>query len=257
MGHTKLLLVTPIVGEEFNSRVQSYVESLELPDVKVDCVCLKSGPLSVETMLDEAFAASSMVDEVLHIVQGQSGEPRYRGVVVNCCADPGVHALREALDILVVGAGEASYYTGAMLAPSFSVVSVLRNSVPHVKLRVRSLGLSDRLASVYGIEVGVLDLSSTGIGEEILKAARRAVEQDGADCIVLGCTGMAWLAKQVAQELSVPVVEPTAAALWHAIGLIRQGLTHGRAWMYMRASMNKIVGPRSFPIELGQDKGVL
>lgn len=236
VGHLKLLLVTPIVGEEFNRRVKEYVKGLELPEVEVDCVSLKVGPLSIETMLDEAYAAPFLVDEVLARAGGG-----YGAVIVNCCADPGVHALREVLDVPVVGAGEASYYTAAMLAPSFSVVSVLRNSVPHVKLRVRALGLGDRLASVYGIEAGVLELTGEGISEEILRAAKLAVEKDGADCIVLGCTGMAALARQIAQRLNVPVVEPTAAAIWQAIALSGQGLSHGRAWMYMRASRDKIV----------------
>lgn len=240
MGNLKLLLVTPIVGEEFNRRVKGYVEGLELPGVEVDCVSLKAGPLSIETMLDEAYAASFLIDEVLDRVLARTGGG-YGAVIVNCCADPGVPALREVLDVPVVGAGEASYYTGAMLAPSFSVVSVLRNSVPHVKLRVRALGLGDRLASVYGIEAGVLELTGEGISEEILRAAKLAVEKDGADCIVLGCTGMAALARQIAQRLNVPVVEPTAAAIWQAIALSGQGLSHGRAWMYMRASRDKIV----------------
>jgi len=234
---SRILVVTPIVGPEFNERVTTYVSRIPLPEgVVADCVCLEQGPVSVETMLDEAFAAAACIDRVLELTERE----RYDAVVVNCCADPAVHALKEALDIPVVGAGEASYYTAALLAPSFSVVSVLKNSVPHTRLRIRSMGLEARLASVYGIDTGVLDLHGGSAADQILKAAEQAVRYDAADCIVLGCTGMADLAEQIRARLSVPVVEPTAAAVCQAMALVSQRLVHGRAWMYLRADRAKI-----------------
>jgi len=232
----RLLLVTPIVGDEFNAVAERYVREMPLPpDVTVSCASLDRGPVSIETMFDEAHAAPAAIEEVLRLFRSD-----YDAVIVNCCADPGVHALREVLDVPVVGAGEASYYTAALLAPSFSVISVLRNSVPHTRMRIRTLGLESRLASVYGIDAGVLDLKGAGIKDAILTAAVRAVEEDGADCIVLGCTGMADVAGEVRKGLRVPVVEPTAAAIWQAMSLARQGLRHGRAWMYLPADPSKL-----------------
>ncbi|MEW6244411.1 MAG: aspartate/glutamate racemase family protein [Bacillota bacterium] len=235
---SRILVLTPIVGPEFNERVKTYVSRIQLPEgVTADCVCLEQGPVSVETMFDEAFAAAACINRVMELTERE----RYAAVVVNCCADPAVHALREALvDVPVVGAGEASYYTAALLAPSFSVVSVLRNSVPHTKLRIRAMGLEARLASVYGIDTGVLDLGGESAADQILKAAEQAVRHDAADCVVLGCTGMADLAEKIRARLPVPVVEPTAAAVWQALALMLQGLAHGRAWMYLRADRSKI-----------------
>ncbi len=235
---SRILVVTPIVGQEFNEKVTTYVSRIPLPEgVVVDCACLEKGPVSVETMLDEAFSAAACIDRVLELTER---EKRYDAVVVNCCADPAVHALKEALDIPVVGAGEASYYTAALLVPSFSVISVLKNSVPHTRLRIRSMGLEARLASVYGIDTGVLDLHGGSAADQILKAAEQAVRCDAADCIVLGCTGMADLAEQIRARLSVPVVEPTAAAVCQAMALVSQRLVHGREWMYLRADRSKI-----------------
>ncbi len=52
---------------------------------------------------------------------------------------------------------------------------------------------------------------------ETLKAvereARHAVEEEGADVIVLGCTVMGPIADALANRLGIPVIEPGTAAL--------------------------------------------
>jgi allantoin racemase len=48
--------------------------------------------------------------------------------------------------------------------------------------------------------------------ERIREAAERAVTQDGADVIVLGCTREYGLWKRVQDDLRVPVIDPVLAA---------------------------------------------
>ena len=63
----------------------------------------------------------------------------------------------------------------------------------------------------------------------VCEQSRLALDGDGAQVIVLGCTGMAQVAGRVQKELKVPVVEPASAAIQLAETYIRLGLTSSRS----------------------------
>ena len=66
--------------------------------------------------------------------------------------------------------------------------------------------------------------------EKMREQGRLAVEQDGADVIVLGCMSMGFLdvAELLTADLGVPVINPSRAALKVAEATVAQGLTHSR-----------------------------
>ena len=61
--------------------------------------------------------------------------------------------------------------------------------------------------------------------DAILKEARLAIEQEGAEAIALGCTGMSSLAKRLQESLRVPVVDPAVASLKLAELYVNMDLT--------------------------------
>jgi allantoin racemase len=75
------------------------------------------------------------------------------------------------------------------------------------------MGLTARFASIRGIGVPVLELNERPdlTIKKIAKEAKLASSEDGADVIVLGCTGLAGLAERI--RLNVPVVDPSLSAL--------------------------------------------
>jgi allantoin racemase len=86
----------------------------------------------------------------------------------------------------------------------------------------------DRLASVRSIDVSVLELESDRDAtiQPLTKEALAAIEVDGADVIIFGCTGMSGLAAAVKEGLQahgradVPVIDPGIAALKLAEALV-------------------------------------
>lgn len=53
------------------------------------------------------------------------------------------------------------------------------------------------------------------------KVGRRPRDEHGANVIVMGCAGMARYRKPLQDEVGIPVVEPTQAAVAMAIGRVR------------------------------------
>ncbi len=133
-------------------------------------------------------------------------------IVIDCFADPCLFELRENLDIPVFGAGETTLHVAAMLG-EFSVVGPGENLLSWTRIQLREYGLLDKLVSVRPVNPSLSEVlrGSANLYEETLRACEEAVS-DGADVIVLGCTGFVGVAEKLREELwrryGVPLLEP-------------------------------------------------
>ena len=197
---------------------------------EVSAVSLKEGPVSIECELDEALAIPGVILRSYEAERGGCD-----AVVVDCFGDPGVKAAREVLSIPVVGPGEASMHIAAALGHRFSVVTVLDSVYSLLHNNCKIYGLESKLASLRSINVPVLDLhkGKADLAELLVAESVKAIDEDGAHMIVLGCTGMAGLANAIQEGLtqkgySIPVIDPIVAALKMAQILVEMKLSHSK-----------------------------
>ncbi len=220
----KIRIVIPNASEAFLRTQIDERRRLASRGVEVSTVCLPSGPVSLESGVDDALVAVPLMQEARRAEQEGCD-----AVVIDCAADPSVRAVREYVSIPVVSAGEAAFQYALGLGDRFSVVTVLVNTAKLIEDRLRSYGLLSRVASVRSADVPVLGLEDMSrASERILEQSRIAIDSDGADVIVLGCTGMSPVTRHLQNHLEVPVVDPAAAALTLAASLVSMGLTHSR-----------------------------
>ena len=102
----------------------------------------------------------------------------------------------------------------ANLANRFSVIVGRAKWIEQMTARVREYGAIDRLASMRPLGMGVDEFQRDHAvtRRRIVEQARRAVEEDGAEAIVLGCTIEFGFFEQVQAEIGVPVIDPVVAA---------------------------------------------
>jgi allantoin racemase len=89
--------------------------------------------------------------------------------------------------------------------------------------------------------------------QAIVDEAARAVSEDDADVICLGCAGMAGVTSAITAKVGVPAVDGVAAAVALAQALVGLGLSTSKAGVYAPGPDN----PRShWPLSasLGQDQ---
>lgn len=104
---------------------------------------------------------------------------------------------------------------------------------PLYEKTINDYRLHDRVASLRSIETRP-DLTDLLAGKEemvfeaLAAEARRAIDEDGADVIVLGSTTMHQSAEYLAQALPVPVVNPGVVAWKQAEFLVSLGLSHSK-----------------------------
>lgn len=218
-------VITPLVTEGF--RPPDDLISLESPTVEIRHQYLELGPASIESDFDDVLAGPGTVACAIRAYQDGAD-----AVVVDCFGDIAVGASREAVPIPVVGPGEVSMHLAYQLGHRYSVIAVLERVIRRIENRARLYGVADRLASVRSVDAPVLELHDDpdDLAARLARESVAAVRDDGAHVIVLGCTGMSSAARAVCHQLriagyEVPVIEPLAAAVRFAEGLVQLGLT--------------------------------
>ena len=192
-------------------------------------VSLAQGPASVECRYDEAIATPDVLRQVK-----EAAQEGFDAVIVDCFGDVGVKAAREIAEIPVIGPGESSMLLAAALGQRFSVITVLRNLLPVVYETAEVLGLHRKLASVRYVDIPVLEvMDRERLKKALLREMLEALEKDGAQVLVLGCTGMSGVTSELSQRLrergyDVPIVDPSGAALKFAEALVKMGLKQSK-----------------------------
>ena len=160
-------------------------------------------------------------------------EEGYAGVLIDTVSDSGLRALRSRLDIPVVGPGEAAFAAAMMLGKKFTVLTMWPEWFPLYEKTLTEYGWWERMASLRSIETRP-DVTELLAGKEevifdkLREEAILAMEEDGADVIVLGSTTMHQSAKYLANHLPIPVINPGQVAYKFLETLIELNLVHSK-----------------------------
>jgi len=219
--YSRILVLNPVRSMSLNRLSGKFFRAKASPGFEVECESLAEGPASVESPSDEIVAAAAVAKRVTQAV-----DLEFDGIVINCFLDPGLDAARDLTRIPAVGAGESAIRIALTVGQRFSIIDVgpMKYVSRSPTRQVRAMGVADRFASIRGIGVPVLELNKRPdlTIKKIAREGKLAAIQDGADVIVLGCTGLAGLAERI--NLNLPIVNPALSALRTAEMLIVLGL---------------------------------
>ena len=225
---THVRVVTPITSRGF--RDASQFEGILGEDDLVSHVEIDRGPASIECEFDEML---SVPDTVARIIEAERDGAD--AVVIDCMGDPGLKPARECVRIPVLGPCETSMNLACMLGNRYSVISVLKRMRGQFENQAKLFGAWEKFASVRAVDIPVLELERDleGTRQALTEQALLAVENDGADVIIFGCTGMLGCAGAVrdgllARGYDVPVIDPVPTTVRVAVALVASGLSHSK-----------------------------
>ena len=214
--------------------VNDYFLDKQRFDIDVDVKFLEKGP----PHLEYAYYGALVLGDTIHAVK-QAECDGYDGVVIGCFYDPGLYESREITERLVVTAPmEASTSIASCLGHRFSILVGRRKWIPAMSDTLTRYGLSTRLASFRPVNIGVLEMyqDHQQSGRRLLEESRKAVEEDGAEVIILGCTATRGLYRVIQDRLSVPVIDPVIASIHHVCLLAQlhrlYGWSHSKICSY-------------------------
>ena len=225
---TRILVVNPNTTESMTELIAHAARLVAADGTEIVACTSSMGPVSIEGYYDEVFAIPGLLAEIRH-AEGQGAE----AAVIACFDDTGLDAARAMARIPVLGICEAALVTAGFLAKRFTVVTTMeRSRVPLEELACR-YGMGAR-AKIRAANVSVLSLEDprSGARDKLRGEIARALAEDHAEAIVLGCAGMADLARTLSQEFGVPVVDGVGAAVKQAEALVALGLSTSKRGTY-------------------------
>ncbi len=234
----RILVVNVNTTTSMTEGIGEQARSVAAPGTEVVALTPRFGAESVEGNLESYLAAVGVMDAVARYDQP------FDAVVQAGYGEHGREGLQEMLDVPVVDITEAAASTAMYLGHRYSVVTTLDRAVPLIEDRLLLAGLSQRCASVRASGMAVLELESEPerAVAAIVEQAERAVREDGAEVICLGCGGMADLEEAVRERTGVPVVDGVRAALVTAESLVRLGLSTSKVRTYAPPRPKRITG---------------
>jgi allantoin racemase len=207
-----------------------------------------------------AFAATPyerLVVDVGYVDAGQAGAADgCDALFINSMADYGIDALRAAVDVPVVGAGEAALREGGRDGRRFAIVTVWPRSMRFLyDERLRACGLEGQCVGIRHLS-GEDELARLGADDGVMARMHRgedavvarlaalcdaAVRADGAQVIVLGCTCMAPVGPALAAACPVPLIESSRAGFLATVAALRDPARGRAASAALRSSRTALV----------------
>jgi len=189
-----------------------------VPGVEVMGITCDGAPAAIQGPEDGARAVPFVRAQV--IAAAAAGAD---AAILACFDDTGLAEARAVVAMPVLGIGEAAFHAAMLLGRRYSVVTTLAVSVPVIEANIRDYGVGSHCLKVRASEVPVLELERVGSDARLRISAEvgRALREDHAGAIVLGCAGMADLAAALEAEHAVPVIDGVAAAAAFARALVQ------------------------------------
>lgn len=208
----KLLVINPNITESVTRLIGEEARRAASPGTELTLLTAPFGVAYIETRLEALIGAYASL-----LMISQSPE-KHDAVIIAAFGDPGLPALRDAIDRPVIGLTEAALAAAAQLGNRFSIIAISQRITAWYRETVDHYEFGERLASIRALDQPIRDIG--GVQDEHaarLKAlCTTAIEQDGAEVLILAGAPLAGLARRIEGELPVPLVDPIASAVKQA-----------------------------------------
>lgn len=224
----KFIIPFPFDDEGIANRAAQIPRELLGPDTDVECVPVRNSATFVadyyEAMLFDVYVAEAGL---------RAEEEGYDAVIMDTVSDSGLYALRSRLTIPVIGPGLVSYAVATILGKRFSIVTMWNKWRHLYEKNLDTYHLWQKCASIRAVDIPP-DVEALFAGKEeemfekLTAEAQRAIDEDGADVILLGSTTMHQAGDYMGAHLPAPVINPGPVAIKITEAIVQLGLSHSK-----------------------------
>ncbi|MBC7734517.1 MAG: aspartate/glutamate racemase family protein [Bacteriovorax sp.] len=220
----KLLLINPNMTQAVTDAVLRAAQARAAPGTELVAVTGDFGPVVIGSRAEGALAQHGVLELVARHAAGCDA------VVLGVSLDTALWACRELLDIPVIGMTEAGLLCGATVATRIGVLTYGPRMGPLYRELVESHGFGSRLAGVEALAVTPQQTfeDPAAVHAAVLAGARRLVERDGAEAVLLAGAAMASMAELLQPEVPVPLLDGVGCAVALAQAMVALRLPRAR-----------------------------
>jgi allantoin racemase len=228
----KILVLNPNTSATMSAEIDAAARAAAGAGTEIQTSEPSFGSVAIDSAAESYLSAVGVMDVVA--AQLATGTFDADAVVLAGFGEHGKDALQEMLEVPVLDIAESAAHVAHLIGRRFSVVTTLARSIAPIEDRLLLAGLAAHCASVRACGLGTaeVDADPAGAVKAIVAEAERAVTEDGADVICLGCAGMAGVTAAITDALGVPAVDGVAAAVGLAQMLVGLGLSTSKAGAY-------------------------
>jgi Asp/Glu/hydantoin racemase len=163
----------------------------------------------------QLITCEAELDEAARAVLALAPEIRADAVIVSAFGDPAVEALGGVLNRPVVGIAEASMRAAARGGRRFAIVTTTPGLVRRISERAVQLGLGAFCIGPLTTQGDAIALmrSPDDLTRCLRELAVRAVDELGAQAVIVGGGPLGGVARSLRNTLSVPLIEPIPEAV--------------------------------------------
>lgn len=224
----RILVINGNTTPQVTASIELAAMKAALPGTEIHAVTPSIGPATVEGYLDGQLSAIGVCEEIA--LHQQNADV----FVIACFSDPGLYAAREFSEKPVIGIAEAAMLTAVQLGHTFGLITPQRRLHPVLQDLVNTYGFSSRLAGIQIVDMNVAEAATAGPEQQALfrDAARRSIEEDGAEAVILAGAVLSGLEDELSRDLAMPVIDPVKCAVGQAQALVAAGFgfRSGRAF---------------------------
>ncbi|MBB6520275.1 aspartate/glutamate racemase family protein [Pseudoteredinibacter isoporae] len=216
MANIKLCYIDPVSSPDFLPELVQHFQCLKETQCQIDVVSLRAG-LPWDNLEYHSYEALVSADLVKAIHWAEKAG--YDAAVIGCFYDLCLHEAREICEQMIVTAPcQSALQTASLLANRASIIIGRSKWRQRISENLHRYGYQNFIASLPDSQCRVSDyLNHQHDDIESFEAlAHEAIQQDGAEAIILGCSANLGVYKRLQDRISVPVIDPALAALAQA-----------------------------------------
>lgn len=204
----RILWVNPVGTDTFDADTRELIDAIRRPAFEPVVRSLTVGPPHLEYHTYEHEALGPMLEFVR-----EADRDGFDGAVIGCFYDGGLRELREIARMPITGMAEAALAVAATMGHRFSIIVGRRKWIPKMTDNAVLYGHERRLASCRSVEMGIPEAAADpeGFLDACIREARRAVEEDGAEVVVLSEIANPAFWERCRREVDFPIVDPGVA----------------------------------------------
>lgn len=226
----KILLINPNISDSVTELIRLEAQRSALPGTEVLAQTAQFGVAYIETRAEAVIGAHAVLQSAACHANDMDA------VIVAAYGDPGLCALKELLDVPVIGLTEASIAEAHLYGGRFSLVGISQRIGVWYQEVIRAYGFNDRMASYRGLNASFSEVGRVQDERRdmLLQLCLECVEKDGADSIILSGAPLAGLARDVADRIPVPLIDGVGSAMRAAQSLVALGGIQRHTGSYAR-----------------------
>ncbi len=219
----RIAFINPAGTGQYDTQMAATLRPVAAPATDLTVLHLAGAPADIAFYLPKHLIELRLFELIPRLE-----EQGYDSVVIGCCFDPGVRVAREFARIPVVGPLEASISYASYFGRDFSIVTDSPKTAAWIADLTAIYGTT-LCRGIHSIEGAVPDMldHAAQTAQATAQAVERALDRDGSEVAIVGCTIMAACLELETQRTGayadLPYLNPSTLALKMAESLAQLG----------------------------------